>query len=156
MAKEMFIEKSVVINKDVHEVFEFLKKTKNQDQFSLWNMKDPGMTKTYSGTDGTKGFIYTWDSKDKNVGAGEQEIKNLIEDTRIDYEIRFKRPMQNTAQSSIVTNKTQHDATSVTWNFASPTKFPMSLLAPIFKKMLGKQIEQGLQNLKKLLENETA
>ena len=156
MAKEMFIEKSVVINKDVHEVFEFLKKTKHQDQFSVWNMKDPGMNKTYTGTDGTQGFIYAWDSKDKNVGAGEQETKNLIEDTRIDREIRFKRPMQNTAQSSFITDKTHNEVTSVTWTFACPTKFPMSLFSPIFKKMLGKQIDQGLQNLKKLLENKTA
>jgi uncharacterized membrane protein len=156
MAKEMFIEKSVVINKDVHEVFEFLKKTRHQDQFSVWNMKDPAMNKTYTGTDGTKGFIYTWNSKDKNVGAGEQEIKNLIEDSRIDYELRFKRPMQNTAQSSFIIDKTHKDVTSVTWTFSSPTKFPMSLLAPIFKNMLGKQIDQGLQNLKTLLEHESA
>lgn len=152
MAKEMFIEKTVIINKDVHEVYEFLKQTKHQDQFSVWNMKDPNMKKTYSGTDGTPGFVYTWDSKDKNVGAGEQEIKNLTEDTRIDYELRFKRPMQNTAQSSFVTDKVQNNVTSVSWTFKGATKFPMSLFAPIFKKMLGKQLEQSLQNLKALLE----
>ena len=28
------------------------------------------MKKNYSGVDGTKGFVYSWDSKDKNVGAG--------------------------------------------------------------------------------------
>ena len=152
MAKEMFIEKKVVINRDAHEVYEFLKQTKNQDQFSVWNMKDPAMKKTYNGNDATPGFIYSWDSKDKNVGAGEQEIKNLIEDTRIDYELRFKRPMQNTAQSSFITDKVHNNATSVSWIFRGPTKFPMSLFAPIFKKMLGKQLEQSLQNLKVLLE----
>lgn len=102
MPKEIFLEKSVAINKDAHEVFEFLKQTKHQDQFSIWNMKDPNMTKNYSGEDGSKGFIYSWDSKDKNVGAGEQEITGIIEDTRIDYELRFKRPMQNTAKSSFI------------------------------------------------------
>lgn len=152
MAKEMFIEKSVTINKDVHEVFEFLKQTKNQDKFSVWNMKDPNMNKIYNGVDGTEGFIYAWDSKDKNVGAGEQEIKRLSEDNRIDYEIRFKRPMQNTAQSAFIIDKLHENSTSVKWTFASPTKFPMSLLAPLFKKMLGKQIDQGLQNLKEVME----
>ena len=61
--------------------------------------------------------------------------------------------MQNTAQSSFVTDKLHNNATSVTWTFASPTKFPMSLFAPLFKKILGKQINQGLQNLKSLLES---
>ncbi len=153
MANKMFIEKKVTINKDVHQVYEFLKQVKHQDQFSVWNMKDPDAKKTYTGIDGTQGFIYGWDSKNKNVGAGEQEIKNLSEDTRIDYELRFKRPMQNIAQSSFITEKVDSDTTSVSWTFESPTKFPMSLFAPIFKKMLGKQIDESLQNLKKLIES---
>ena len=153
MAKEMFIEKSVVINKDVHEVYEFLRQTKNQDKFSVWNMKDPDMKKTYTGTDGTAGFKYAWDSKDKNVGAVKKKIRGLSEYNRIDYEISFKRPMQNTAQSSFITDKLHDNTTSVKWTFASPTKFPMSLFTPILKKMLGKQIDQGLQNLKSLLES---
>ena len=152
MAKEMMIEKNVSINKNISDVFNFLKQTKNQDQFSVWNMKDPNMKKNYSGVDGTKGFVYSWDSKDKNVGAGSQEITNISEGSRIDYELRFLRPMQNTAVSSFILNKTGENNTSVTWTFRCPTKFPMSLLTPIFKNMLGKQLNTGLQNLKELLE----
>ncbi len=115
-------------------------------------MKDPNMKKIYSGTDGTKGFIYSWDSKDKNVGAGSQEITNVIDNIRIDYALRFERPMKNTGTSSFVVNKINDNETSVTWTFISPTKFPFSLLSSIFKKMLGKQISTSLQNLKVLLE----
>ena len=152
MAKDMIIEKNVSVNKNINEVFNFLKQTKNQDRFSVWNMKDPNMKRDYSGADGTKGFVYSWDSKDKNVGAGSQEIKNISEGNRIDYELRFIRPMQNTAASSFVLDKIDENSTSVTWTFQSPTKFPMSLFAPIFKNMLGKQLNQSLQNLKALLE----
>jgi hypothetical protein len=45
----MIIEKNVSINKSISEVFAFLKETKNQDRFSVWNMKDPDMKKNYSG-----------------------------------------------------------------------------------------------------------
>lgn len=152
MAKDMIIEKNVSINKNINDVFNFLKQTKNQDKFSVWNMKDPNMKKDYSGTDGTKGFVYSWDSKDKNVGAGSQEIKNISEGNGIDYELRFTRPMQNIAASSFILNKTGDNNTSVTWTFQCPTKFPMSLFSPIFKNMLGKQLNQSLQNLKTLLE----
>lgn len=152
MAKQMAIEKTVYIDRNIHEVFNFLKETKNQDKFSVWNMKDPNMKKNYSGTDGTKGFVYSWDSTNKSVGAGDQEILDLNEDKRIDYELRFKRPMQNTGRSSFVLDKTNENATSVTWTFQSPTKFPMSLFAPIFKNILRKQINNSLQNLKELLE----
>jgi len=152
MGKEMMIEKNVSINKNISEVFNFLKQTRNQDQFSVWNMKDPNMKKTYSGIDGTKGFVYSWDSKDKNVGAGSQEITDISEGSRIDYKLQFIRPMQNTAVSSFILNKTGEDNTLVTWTFRCPTKFPMSLFTPIFKNMLGKQLNTGLQNLKGLLE----
>ena len=152
MAKEMLIEKNVSVNKNINEVFNFLKETRNQDKFSVWNMKDPTMKKTYSGIDGTKGFIYSWDSTNKNVGAGSQEIVNISEGSRIDYELRFTRPMQNIGSSAFVINKINEANTSVTWKFQSPTKFPMSLFAPIFKNLLGKQIGQSLQTLKVLLE----
>lgn len=152
MAKEMKIEKNVSINKNINDVFNYLKQTKNQENFSVWNMKDPNMKKTYTGVDGTKGFKYAWDSKDKNVGAGEQEIINIDEGSKIDYELRFKRPMQNTAQSSFLLNKIDENTTSVTWTFRGETKFPMSLFMPMFRNMLGKQIDSGLQNLKIVLE----
>jgi len=152
MAKDMIIKKNVSIKKSINEVFDFLKQTRNQDKFSVWNMKDPNMKRDYSGTDGTKGFVYSWDSKDKNAGAGSQEIINISDGNRIDYTLRFIRPMQNTAASSFIVNKIDDTNTSVTWTFQCPTKFPMSLFSPIFKNMLGKQLNQSLQNLKALLE----
>jgi hypothetical protein len=60
--------------------------------------------------------------------------------------------MQNTATASFVLNRVDDSTTLVTWRFQSPTKFPMSLFAPIFRNILGKQLGQGLQNLKALLE----
>ena len=152
MAKEMIIEKTVSINRNINEVFNYLKQTKNQDNFSEWNMKDPGMKKEYAGTDGTKGFIYSWDSKDKSVGAGSQEITNITEPNKIDYLLKFKRPMQNSATSGFALDETGENNTSVTWKFQSTSKFPMSLFASFLKKILGKQMEQSLQNLKAVLE----
>lgn len=152
MAKEMNITKNISINKNLNEVFNYLKQTKNQDHFNVWNMKDLNMKKTYSGIDGTKGFVYSWDSTNKSVGAGSQEIINIDEGARIDYQLRFLRPMQNTAISSFILNKINENSASVTWTFSGPTKFPMSLFSSIFKNMLGKQLDQSLQNLKDLLD----
>lgn len=148
----MVIEKKVSIERSVTEVFEFLKETKNQDLFSVWNMKDPNMKKSYSGTDGTAGFIYSWDSQDKSVGAGSQEITRIAPDKMIEYEMRFLRPMKNTASATFLIGKVVGESTLVTWTFKSPTKFPMSLFSPIFKNILGKQLQQSLDNLKALLE----
>lgn len=152
MAKDMIIEKSVIIDKPKSEVFDFLKFIRNQNQFSVWNMKDPNQQTTEQGTDGTVGYIYTWDSKDKNVGAGAQEIKAIEEGEKIEYELRFERPMKNTAQSKISLESISENQTKVTWDFRGPTKFPMSLFKGLIAKMLGKDIAKSLENLKGKLE----
>jgi hypothetical protein len=148
----MNIEKSIEIKRNSKVVFDYLRLTKNQDNFSVWNMTDPDMNKKHQGTDGTIGFIYSWDSTMKNVGAGEQEITGIEEGKSIDYTIRFFRPMQNTGKSKFQITSTGDESSSVVWIFDSPSKFPMSLFSPIFKKMLGKDIEKGLVNLKNILE----
>lgn len=126
--------------------------TKNQDNFSVWNMADPNMKKSHKGTDGTVGFLYSWDSTMKNVGAGEQEITAIKEGKSIEYAIRFSRPMQNTGKTKFEISNQGDNESTVTWIFDSPSKFPMSLFSPIFKKMLGKDLEKGLINLKNILE----
>jgi hypothetical protein len=148
----MKIEKSVKVKNSPGVVYEYLKLTRNQDNFSVWNMADPNMKKSYEGTDGTVGFIYRWDSAVKNVGAGEQEITALENGKSIDYAIRFSRPMKNTGKTKFQITGSADGYTSVDWIFDSPSKFPMSLFSPIFKRMLGKDLEKGLQNLKVILE----
>jgi len=150
----MKIEKSIIINKNSRLVFDYLKMTSNQDNFSVWNMTDPNMKKSYEGIDGKVGFKYSWDSILKNVGAGEQEIAAIDDGKSIDYTIRFSRPMQNTGKTKFQITSLGVESTSVMWLFDSPSKFPMSLFSPIFKKMLGKDLEKGLLNLKGILEKQ--
>jgi len=71
-ASGMLIERNVVVNKPLKEVFDYLKLVRNQDDFSIWNMEDPTKKTDFVGTDGTVGYVYKWDSPtNKNVGAGE-------------------------------------------------------------------------------------
>jgi len=148
----MKIEKSTVISKNLKEVFDYLKFTKNQDNFSVWNMTDPSMNKDYRGTDGTVGFIYIWDSTNKNVGAGEQETKAINDGKSIEFEVRFFRPMKNIGKVFFYFEGRGEGSTLVTWVFDSPSKFPYTLFSFFFKKMLGRDLEKGLANLKEILE----
>src|SRR5688500_2037569 len=89
MKKEYAVEKEVIVNKPIKDVFGFVKYLKNQDQYSKWAQMDPAMKKEYKGTDGSPGFVSAWSSQSKDVGVGEQEIKKIIENERIEYELRF-------------------------------------------------------------------
>ncbi|PWT70498.1 MAG: hypothetical protein C5B59_20510 [Bacteroidetes bacterium] len=52
-------------------------------------MMDPNLKKAFSGIDGARGFIYAW-TGNKRAGRGEQEIKRINENNRIDMEVRFE------------------------------------------------------------------
>jgi len=153
MAKDMVVEKSVIIDKPRQVVFDYIKYSKNMDNYSVWNMADPLKKTEYKGADGTVGFVYKWDSKVKNVGAGKQEIVKMEDGKLIEYALQFERPMKNTASSRFILSDKGNNQTEVTWDFRGPTKFPMSLFKGLFQKMLGKDIAKGLENLKAILEN---
>ena len=69
--KDYAVEQEVTINKSKQQVFDYVKFIKNQDNYSVWATMDPNMKKEHKGTDGTVGFIASWDSEKKEVGKGE-------------------------------------------------------------------------------------
>lgn len=115
---------------------------------------DPNMQKTYTGTDGTPGFISAWDSKEKSVGKGEQEILKITDKSRVDFEIRFIKPFPGVAQSYMSTIAVNEGSTNVIWAFASTMAFPMNIILLFMNmdSMIGKDLEIGLTNLKRNLE----
>lgn len=152
IGKEIVVEKSITINQPVLLVYDYLRFVKNQDEFSVWNMKDPNMKKEHTGTDGEIGFIYKWDSANKNVGSGEQEILRLENCREIQYALRFQRPMKNESNSIFKFISISPDQTNVQWGFYGKSTFPMSLMKSVFIKMLGNDITASLKNLKTKLE----
>jgi hypothetical protein len=155
LKKDYSIGKEIVINKSKAAVFEYLKFLKNQNKFNVWASMDPDMKTNFTGTDGTEGFISAWDSnKNKNVGKGEQEIVKIIDGERIDYEIRFLKPFKSTSWAYITTIAVDDNHTKVHWGFTGNMKYPtnLTLLFMNMEKMVGGDLEKGLENLKTLLE----
>ena len=152
--KEYSVEREVLINKPVPEVFNYIKYIKNQDHYSTWNMKDPNMKKDYRGTDGTVGFVSAWDSEDKEVGKGEQEIKEIKENQQMNMELRFYRPFEATDYAYMITEPEGGSQTKVKWGFNGKMPYPMNAIMPLMNmdKMLGDELQQGLNNLKRELE----
>jgi hypothetical protein len=152
--KEYHIEKRVTINRPKKTVFEYIRMLKNQDNFSVWAGMDPKMKKYFSGTDGNPGFVSGWESTNKKVGKGEQEIKKVTDGERIDYEIRFIEPFAGIAQASMRTDSVSQNETRVTWQFDSRMKYPLNIMLLFMNmdKMVGNDLAKGLVNLKQVLE----
>jgi uncharacterized protein YndB with AHSA1/START domain len=152
------VETETVINKPLPEVFTYIKQLKNQDNFSKWALMDPNMTKSYNGEDGAVGFVSAWTSENPDVGAGEQEIMAIVENERIDYELRFTEPFASTAKAWMITTATSDSTTKVAWGFGGNMVYPMnvSLLFMNMEGEIGADFATGLGNLKTLLEKAPA
>ena len=119
-APPMTVEREVVINKSEGQVFNYLARLKNQEQWSPWLKMDPEAKLKYKGGDARVGAISTWEGND-DLGAGEQEIKVIKKNERIDFELRFSRPMEGTSQGWFTTEPVEGEKnqTRVKWGFVN-------------------------------------
>lgn len=152
--KDTTIVRSIIINKPKQEVFDFVKKLKNQELYNKWVMTDPNAKKTYTGIDGTVGCGSSWDSEKKNVGKGEQTITTIAEGERLDIKIHFIKPFDNTANTFMTTETAGEKQTKLTWSFGCKTPYPMNIMHLFVNmdKMLGGDMDESLRNLSVLLE----
>ncbi|HVD97632.1 MAG TPA: SRPBCC family protein [Cytophagaceae bacterium] len=144
---EYTVERSIVVNKPRQEVFNYVKLLRNGERYNKWMKMDPNMKKQFTGEDGTLGFVYAWEGNDK-AGAGEQEIKTIIEGQRVNSEIRFKRPFEGVATTFVTTDSVSATQTKVTWGVAGKQKYPLNLMNLFIEKGLGDDMSESLGVLK--------
>ncbi|MFD0766548.1 SRPBCC family protein [Mucilaginibacter lutimaris] len=152
--KSYSVQRSIIINKPRQQVFDYVKYLRNQDNYSKWVMMDPNKRMTYSGTDGTEGYNAAWDSDMKQAGKGNQTIEKIVDGERVDIRVVFIKPFAGVADTYIATQEVAPDSTTVKWAFYSKMPFPMNAMLLIInmEKMLGKDMEESLNNLKRVLE----
>jgi hypothetical protein len=150
--KEHYVKREIIINAPRQKVFDFVRLLENQDRFNKHAMAGADRKREYKGTDGTEGFIYAW-SGNKDAGEGEKEIKSIVEGNRIEMEIRFVKPMAATARIVMETESIADNQTKVSWSNAGILKYPVNIFVPVMERMLPKDMDESLRNLKSILEN---
>lgn len=152
--KSYEVNRSIVIDKPLSEVFQYLKYVKNQSFWGPWGLKDPQMKQTFTGIDGTVGFISAWESDHKQVGCGEQEITRIVENVEVECELRFLKPWKSVSSGYLKVFELGDRQTKVVWGFHGKNNIPVSMMMLFFNmdKAVGKDFEEGLGNLKSILE----
>ena len=150
--KEFNVERSITINRSRQDVFDYARKLKNQEKYSVWVMRDPNVHLVYTGTDGTVGATSAWKSDDKHVGIGEQEIKKIHEGESIEVEVRFKKPFEDTNYARTSVSDAGDGQTKISTLFYGHNKFPKNLMNLMLDKMIGKDMLKNLENMKHNLE----
>ncbi|MEO1030835.1 MAG: SRPBCC family protein [Bacteroidota bacterium] len=152
--KSYNVSRSITIDKPIAEVFNYLKYIKNHDEWSPWKRKDPNMKQEHVGTDGEVGFIAKWEGN-KDVGTGEQEIVSITENKSINSQLRFYKPWKSQSDAYLTTRELDANSTEVVWGFSGVNKPPSNIFFLFFNmdKTVGKDFEEGLNDLKQILES---
>ena len=156
LPKEYTVSREVIIDRSKAEVFDYARMLKHQHDYSVWWKMDPKQVTTYTGKDGTVGFIAAWKSELDSVGSGEEEIVALEDGNRIGFALRFKEPFESNASSEMLFAAPDSSTTKLTWNFNGDMSYPFNVMQLFIsmEEMLRQDIEEGLQNMKSILEKE--
>ena len=146
------VQRGAVMTAPPQKIFSLINDFHQWGNWSPWEIKDPAMKRSFSGAESGRGAVYAWDGN-KNVGSGRMEILEASTPSKIVIKLDFFTPFEghNTTEFTMLP---QGDATSVNWVMHGPAPF-MSKLMQVFMnidKMIGKDFEAGLVNLKSLAE----
>ncbi|KQV52755.1 polyketide cyclase [Pelomonas sp. Root1217] len=123
--------------------------------FNRWNpyeRKDPLIKSAYSGASSGIGSRYDWDSKE--VGSGSLEIVSQQPGRAVQMKLDFVKPFEAHNQAEFALQPTPDGATEVRWAMHGPANFISKLMGVFIDmdKMVGRDFEAGLQNLRQLAE----
>ena len=151
LPREVVVSRSVDINAPAEAVFPHVNSLKATEAWSPWLARDPATELTYEGPDAGAGSKLTWRSDNPQVGAGTQEIVASSENRQVDTALDFGDMGTATARFLL---EEAGDVTTVTWDLstdmgAGPVGRWMGLM---MDRWVGADYEQGLENLKTLVE----
>lgn len=120
--------------------------------WSPWEKLDPNMKRTFEGPVSGQGAVYGWSGNDE-VGQGRMEIIENAPPSKVGIKLDFIKPFKSTNQTTF-TLQPQGDGTVVTWTMSGPSEFITKLMGVFVSmdKMIGKDFEKGLSQLKAVAE----
>ena len=146
------VQRTAAMNAPPDKVFGLINDLHAWASWSPWEKKDLAMKKTHSGAPQGKGAVLEWDGN-KEVGTGRMEVLDSIPASRLLIKLDFLKPFEshNTAEFTLTPGA---GTTQVTWAMYGPQPYGMKVMGFFcnIDKMVGKDFEDGLANLKALAE----
>ena len=146
------VQRSASIKAPPAKIFAILNDFQRWEAWSPWEKKDPAMKRTFSVVTSGKGAQYAWQGN-SDVGQGRMEIAESTPPSKVAIKLDFVKPFE-THNLVEFTLEPQGDATNVTWAMQGPSPYIAKVMQVFFSmdKMVGKDFEAGLANLKALAE----
>jgi uncharacterized protein YndB with AHSA1/START domain len=146
------IERAATVQAPPERVFALINDFSSWRAWSPWEKMDPDMKRNFPGPTSGKGAVYEWDGN-KKVGQGRMEITESSPPSRVVIRLDFFRPFSANNTADFALNG-RGDSTTVTWAMTGRQPFMFKVMKVFIDmdKMVGKDFEAGLANLKALAE----
>ena len=146
-------EKNILIQAPRSNVWGHVNSLGALNSWNPWLDRDPAVSQSISGVDGTPGATYSWDSKINNVGAGRQTILAVNTPAEMTMRIEFLRPFKSLAEAYVRLEE-ERGATRVIWGIESSMPYPMNIMKifGVMKKTMNRDFQKGLGKLKDICE----
>jgi hypothetical protein len=146
------VQRSAVIGAPSERIFPLIEDFNKWPSWSPYERLDPQLKRSFGGAARGKGAVYEWEGNSK-AGKGRIEITEAVAPARVTMKLDMIKPFEG---HNIVdfTLDPQGNATLVTWAMRGASPF-MAKLIGLFcnmDKMIGREFETGLGNLKALTE----
>ena len=146
------VQRAASIQAQPEAIFPLIADFHNWISWSPWENRDPALKRTYSGAASGKGAVYAWEGN-RNVGSGRMEITEASPSSKVMIQLDFIKPFE-AHNITEFTLQPAGGATNVTWTMNGPSPFITKAMAIFVNmdKMIGKDFEAGLANLKSVAE----
>jgi hypothetical protein len=141
------VERSMTIAATPEKINPLLDDFHNWQQWSPWAHLDPQMHVDYAGPPTGQGAVYEWKGN-KKVGKGRMEIL-AAQPTETSIKLDFLSPFESHSTTNFILQP-QGTITRVTWTMDGPSTYTEKLMSVFVSmdKLIGKDFENGLANLK--------
>lgn len=146
------VSRAININAAPDKIFPVLNDFNAWPTWSPYENLDPAMRRTLGAVTQGKGATYAWAGNGK-VGAGNMKLTDSLPPSRVALDLNMLKPMKasNKVAFTLAPNGAQ---TTVTWAMQGKSPLIAKLMGLVMNmdKMVGGQFEEGLANLKRVVE----
>ena len=147
------VQRSVSIKASPQKIFPLIDDLKAWAGWSPYEKKDPAMKRSFGSVTAGKGATYEWEGN-KNVGQGRMEILDVTQPSKVLIKLDFLKPFEAHNMADFTLEPASGGGTQVSWTMTGPTPFFGKILHVFIDmdKMVGRDFEAGLANLKTIAE----
>lgn len=147
------LQRSIAIDAPPESIFPLINDLHAHEAWNPFDHPDPATTKIHSGSPQGPGAVYEWNGKGPS-GSGRISILQADPSSRIAMQLDMLAPLK-ASNEVVFTLAPMSGSTHLTWFMQGSMPYPAKIMHTLFNmdRMVGRQFEAGLANLKRIVED---